>query len=510
MKASVVARASFVVGLFLLALALAYGCDDQFVWENLWSFYHLRSLPLVLVALAGGALALICVPRVNAKIVFALRWLLLATRRYVHGDRWRSWGLYVGLLGVYACALWIWRSTNYMLGDTAEGICKTIPWRTHVYGVYIESSEPLATIVRTLSYRALFNTFGIPFLNAYAVVSCTAGVIYLVTAKSFTDKLGGQAVDRTLVLLMWLTVGATQLFFGYVEHYSWVTVSILAYAYLAWCCLCRSKSVWWPAMAFGLAVAFHKVTLFLTPSLAVLWWVVGRRRQGEGLVQVGLKLAVGAPLPLLLVWFLAKLLGQPFALIGGSESWPMVFQVPPGSFVWQYPFLSGQHLIAVANVVFLAATSAVLAWFSLRPRRAAGEAERAYLWFLGVLIACTLMFILVWNPTLGAYKDWDLFSIPAVPLAVGAAFCLVKLHTRAVRRYLAVVCISIGLVHTGSWVHSNAAYDVKPETAKMYVYYAAHCVKADKLSAARECLVTALRHDPDLQEAKQLLEELSR
>ncbi len=61
-----------------------------------------------------------------------------------------------------------------------------------------------------------------------------------------------------------------ELFFGYIENYSLMTLGVLVYAYLAVLYLRGKTALVWPATALAVTHAFHPSTIVLTPSLLYL------------------------------------------------------------------------------------------------------------------------------------------------------------------------------------------------------------------------------------------------
>ena len=495
----VVGRVVAVVALFIVAVLTALLSEPGFVREALWSFHHVHSLNPMIVGFACAGLCAVCIPGVNRPVVRLLRLLIVGIARYVRRDRRRAWIVRAALFSALGLMLWAWRSHNYQLGDAGN----ILHWDgafTHLRGPYAISEKPLASFVRTFAYSTLFNGFQANVMTAYGVVSCLAGLVFCGVAMQFSVAVAKHELDRFLVVALLFSVGAVQLFFGYVEYYSCVTAMILVYAWLSWRCLSGYTRLRWPAAALGLAVAFHQLALFLTPSLVVLTGIVAWRRRQRA-TALALETLISGFAPIGAVLLLAYGLDHPvhFARTSGGS---LVFQQLSGTAECHYSFLSFAHIVAVANALCLAALSPLIGYLCMRPTRRPSHVEREYLLFLGALIGCSLLLVTVWNPDLGPQTDWDLFSIPAVPLAVGLAFCLMRLHSQRLRRYLAVICVCAGFAHAGSWVYVNANVDQQPAYAKVYARYTRYCVRAGLDKEAVLCWLAALEYDPELKSSE--------
>ncbi|MEZ4555040.1 MAG: hypothetical protein R2854_01060 [Caldilineaceae bacterium] len=92
----------------------------------------------------------------------------------------------------------------------------------------------------------------------------------------------------------WLTygllvsLGLLQLFFGYVENYSFAAVGVLAYLWLGLRVPAGASPLWLAATVLAVTNATHPSTIVLAPSLLYLGWqsrrgkqIVARRRLGS-------------------------------------------------------------------------------------------------------------------------------------------------------------------------------------------------------------------------------------
>ena len=76
--------------------------------------------------------------------------------------------------------------------------------------------------------------------------------------------------------------------------------------------------------------------------------------------------------------------------------------------------------------------------------------------FLALAAAAYLLFAWVWNPDYGGQRDWDLFSLAAIPAAALLAAVLpCALRRRGALLAGALPLIVLQALHTAAWVYSN-------------------------------------------------------
>jgi hypothetical protein len=227
-----------------------------------------------------------------------------------------------------------------------------------------------------------------------------------------------------------------------------------------------------PAALLALAIWMHPLAGFLLPALAAAL-VLRRDAARNTLRDAGSMLAAG-----LLV---SMLVASVFLLEGYSwERWAVargqLGGVDPGLFKpllevtganEYYPILSLQHLGAVIQQQLLVAPLSlavcVLAWVAFRSKWQAARREIA---LVAVAVTSALLFSVTWNPDLGARRDWDLLSLPAIPLGLLAGALLASgwpldrdAETRpyaATLAYAGSVLVAAQGWHMLAWLLANA------------------------------------------------------
>ena len=377
----------------------------------------------------------------------------------------------IGLAG-----FWVFRERHSMLGDgnvLALNLTK---------GQSFHPQEPLTLLLHQWFYgltRGLFEAGARePADVARGTVglgSALAGALFVPVAWGLARELSrlvptGPGAGRhrppassptsvaPLVFLLILGQGYVQLFFGYVENYTFHTLAIGCYLWVALRFLAGRAPLILPAAVLVLALALHLSAVVLVPSFVVLALTAlalpQRRRAAVRDLALGSFLLGGTSLAL--SW-----LSPGYSLAGALVGVLKAVGTGATAAHSDYPLLSGLHfsdflneqlLIGpIALVLFLTAATVALA---LRPRLD-GRALFACTTGLGYLAACWVAS----DSNLGYARNWDLlapaalvFSTAGLVLALQSAWRLAQL-----RRWLFVL-VALSLFHTVPWVALNASF----------------------------------------------------
>ena len=130
-------------------------------------------------------------------------------------------------------------------------------------------------------------------IPAYRLLSPLAGALYLLMALALSrdEELAPGWVTYGLLA----SLGLMQLFFGYVENYSFAAAGVLAYLWLGLRVLRGKTTLWVAAAVLAVTNATHPSTVILAPSLLYLGWHAWRTRNKSALsivVQIALPMLV--------------------------------------------------------------------------------------------------------------------------------------------------------------------------------------------------------------------------
>lgn len=292
---------------------------------------------------------------------------------------------------------------------------------------FLRMSQPLTTAIYALVYRGVA-LWGWPPRNAIALLcSLTAGVSIDVIRWGLARLPDIQAFPTSLFLV---SCSLTVLFFGYVETTVLALTMGLWFLFEAQRYLSDRRSLWRPALALGLAIACHGLSVYLIPGLGFLAWQDGpngitmRQR-----IQRGLGAAGGLVLPTVIIVIVALLFPDLIRgslvgdSMGGEDMRPFVPLFAPRMEHERYTLFSLAHGLDLLNLAFL--TSPLVVWI-LVSGLLTHKLVRRTDWgvFLGLSTLAGLGFAFLWHPDLGMMRDWDLFAPFLLPtLLMGGYLC---------------------------------------------------------------------------------------
>ncbi|MCX6045727.1 MAG: hypothetical protein NT075_11495 [Chloroflexi bacterium] len=314
-------------------------------------------------------------------------------------------------------------------------------------------------------------------LAVYRLLSPIAGILYLAVVVRLAHDAPRPSAWLTFGLLT--SLGLLQLFFGYIENYSFMAVGVLAYLWLALGVLQGNRSLWLAATVLAITNATHPSTIILTPSLLYCGWQVTARqaqRNPKQRNQLLFSNVLQIALPMLFV--ATATLGL---MTNGGHGVQALFTTdrPGGSdarfFVplwktstrWeQYTMFSWAHLRDFLNEQMLVAPVVLpsLLWLAISTKWMVWKGQTAQpvtrttptSTFLMIAAFAYLLFTWVWNADYGGQRDWDLFSPAALPLTLWLLACLSNALPE--RRYLwagTMPLLMIQWLHTIAWIYQN-------------------------------------------------------
>lgn len=357
-----------------------------------------------------------------------------------------AWVLVAGVV------FWALRQRVFLSGD---GLLRLRNLTRHLeYGYrfpQVSTDEPLDTFLHSALSMLLHPFGGVTAQHVYQGVSIVAGMVAVLVIAGHVRSRFATPGARAAAVLGLLGVGSIQLWFGYVESYAVAWTCALA-ALLAAVAMVESRTfsraaaVW-----FAFAAAFHPVTLALAPGIAAAYArtagsvAPGRRRRAWAVLLLAVLAIWGFTAVLIRLGSASVASGLPS---GASRFLPLLPAPDHG-----YAVLSWAHLRDVVNeLLLLLPLLPVLLVPAGAPERRATPGSRVAAWAL----VGPLLMLLVIDPKLGFARDWDLFSLAALPAAVLAAERLTGLPERIRPRYV-VPLAGLALLHLVPWILLNAS-----------------------------------------------------
>lgn len=379
---------------------------------------------------------------------------------------WPNWARITGGVAVFAllgCAFFsLSSSENY--GD-AERVVHFVDT-----GAWFHKRAPLSMAAFQLAHKLL----GDP-REAVQLVSSLGGGLGVIAAARFAGLLApGRRALQVAISLSILTTGTVVLFFGHVEHYALPAALAMTFIFLGTRSLLRESSMASAAFVATLAACVHLSMLTMMPALAFLWWMrCIRGRSLSGALGRTALIAAITLIPAALLYFTMHEVGYLRAGergFGGGDG-RMFVPLSKLSGRAHYLFLRPDHLLAIANEQLLTAPTALwtccvfgiglLADFVHKrgAARPAGSGSHATAVRVFVTLAATGFFALtvIWNPDLGALRDWNLFAPAGILLAMLAVLLMSEHWANLPARTFAcaTLIIAVNLHRTLPWLFKN-------------------------------------------------------
>jgi tetratricopeptide (TPR) repeat protein len=284
--------------------------------------------------------------------------------------------------------------------------------------------------------------------GAYRLISYLAGGIYLLLVPQLADVMGETRRQKNLVVGMMITGGFMQLFFGYVENYALLLPGMLAFLLSGLQVLRGRLPVAFSAALLGVLIPLHFFSVGLLPSLLVLGLIAGKETRGR---VVNLVSVLVVPLVSIGCFTLIDFDMWSYVSNLGKAHFLSVFAEP--DFYQPYRLLSPHHFLDTLNILVLAAPAAAMGLALLRWR----SLDRSPVhFFLLSSVALPLLLVFLANPEIGAFRDWDVLSLPAIPLSVYVAYRLVgEIKDQRILIRTALVVCGTAALHTMLWVGIN-------------------------------------------------------
>ncbi len=459
-------------GLIILTLHLAASALPE---ESAWSLWPYSFLPpwlgWVLALLAGSLI----IPSVTHIALTGLSRLWAEVSRITHHiSRVAPKSISPQHVGFALAALlsgllfWLARLRHLSWGDSYL-LSIALSYPDLELRVIYNWQAPFTVFLHQRLWQFVANPLlGWPVERVYATISILCGIGFVYVLLTFTARLGRDSIESAILAGLVLTTGAMQLFFGYVENYTIVSLALLITLFLGWQALRGEIWAVWPVLGLAMTNAFHPSTVFLWPGIWLLSWLCWKRGYGS-LISILLQTV----LPPLLIG------GSVLALMesGGHGLSAFLGVDRPGGgdgiwFVplfatttkWQhYTMFSAAHILDWSNIHLLISpfgiplivmTLVTIWWFRLTVFDT--QVDKDYAYFLGLTGGMYILLTWLWNPDYGGRKDWDLFAPSAFVYTLLAGYLLV--HTLSNRQNLkegGLFVVAVSLLHAAAWVFAN-------------------------------------------------------
>ena len=414
------------------------------VTDGFWAFFFFDELPSWVRF--SAALAPLLVPLVLATGVPGALGRWMAPMR---SERLQS--LFVWLAAVCALLIfWNFRERRYWGdGPTIVGLFNGSIGRGAIAEVFywVHALDYLLGVALMKLTQA---AWGWPAWEALALLSVLAGVGFVLLLAPTARSLASTRYGRAFVFCLPLTMGASQLWFGHIEHYPRVTVFMLATMLTAVRYLQKGRGAWAVFLVATVTLTAHPLSLCLAPGLCLLPFLGPHGVRGR----FGFWVRALVPALVYLAGFfvVSRLLGAGDVVL---NPWGMRFYVLPEEFTAIHVWNVLQNWLLTAPL-----GAALIGFDALRLKRAWRDP------IFAILAVWTLSFVpftLLFNHGMARLREWSLFAPAALPFALfvayGHARYAEQAHSARVRGLAALV---LSASFTIPWVASNYLHDKRP------------------------------------------------
>lgn len=443
----VILPAALYLGLHLLGWyypALLWGVDQL--------HYYSPAVLVVFTAVTLGCLVVGLIPPWRAAADQVVKRLLALWAR--QGPLNAPWFKGVLLLLFLAFA-YTFRVREHLLGDSSMWFSRlelsltgaqreTVSWNgVGIPGLaYIPSAEALDFLFHLEAFRLGRVLFSWTAQDTYEWLSCLAGLLYVSALWKITAHLGEELLERLTFFALLLCLGTLQLFFGYAESYTLLTLASALYLLSALRCL-QGGSMAYPTLWLVLTGSLHLMGLSLVPSWLFLLWHRCGRPWSAALQQGRIYL------PLLVA-------GGGIALLLYAQFYPYGLPLWTPGENGKYTLLSLPHLMLLLNALLLVSPFGLVWGVAFVFTR--GPSTPAFR-FLGWAFLGTGALVSLHDAYLGG-RDWDLLSFAGLPGALWGCLGLGLLSSRAQNiRQVRLVVLPMLALHTALWLGINISHE---------------------------------------------------
>jgi tetratricopeptide (TPR) repeat protein len=405
------------LGLFSLLASLNPG------WY-LWGLDYIRIFPLWIRLSLIAALIFTAIPQISVALGKKLSDLtdVISIRSITV--------FYILFIVIMAALFIIFSSQNLLLGDGYNllGNIKA--------NMAISTLQPLDYMLHHFVYYILGGGEKAAYWS-YVLCSYFAGILFFIGFFRFIENKN----DLIPVVVIVLAFPMLQFFFGYVETY--VISSTFAFFYLlsAYRDLLTQRISLVTIAWLILACLFHIYGIILLPSFMYIVW---NKYHSRRILIISAIILIGMGVPG--IYYLTssaniQVFQSLVPLIPTSEN--------------PYHLFSWNHFWDILNLVLLCYPILLICPFMLKDTNA-----KQYGFYI-LALAPAMLFTILFDPTLGALRDWDLMSVASAPIMMILVTAVMSRRGNArTKNYSFIVPLAIfALLHTGSWILQNSNKD---------------------------------------------------
>lgn len=298
-----------------------------------------------------------------------------------------------------------------------------------------------------LRFYALTNDlFGWDVFHSMQVYACIVGAFFIFILFRLCKVLLPEQPSVGFLLL--LSGGYMQFFFGEMEKYTLCAFFVFTYFLTATKYIKNNGPLYLPSLTLILAMTSHMIAIYRLPSLFLLFIIELHRRKYLSILFSALTFI--ALFNLTLLYFMGKGASLEFML---KTSWGLG---RGGSILDNFLRIDKTYFWGQINLLFLIFP---FLWFFIPSifsiKKITTLAEKLVHLFFIVSGLAGSVFFFTWISAIGLYIDWNLFSIPLLPVITLSIYQITHLKSFPLKTQLITIAGLYFYLISYSWIFSN-------------------------------------------------------
>ena len=271
----------------------------------------------------------------------------------------------------------------------------------------ISSTEPLTTITAKFLYMTIGGVLGLGADKIFSLISAFSGAVLVIFLLCYFRN--DERRVNLIPLLFMASLGTTALFCGYVETYSIPAMLTIVFVLSSFKGIHHSRWRMVAIAAGSLSMISHLMGLIFLPAILYLL-LTGWNREDTGRYRLlSVMTFLACIIPLFYFAFVYESAGSAVKIDNLFVSFD-----PTNS----YFVFSAAHLLDILNELLLVIPAALVLIPVLLLDRKQNQLGSGMLPLALLIMVPSFLFLFLFDPKLGMARDWDLFAIPVVSIAL--------------------------------------------------------------------------------------------
>lgn len=377
-------------------------------------------------------------------------------------------------------SFWLLKTHTTFLGDGAIFI-SFIKQKVNVY-----ESNLVDFFLHSLLYRSILLPNNLPPIYAYSIIGLICGILFLTIAILFTKTITVKPEQALYGFLLFAFSGFIVFYYGYVESYTILSITIIFYATSSIWTILNKKTLILPILAFLATVAIHQICILLAPSLVFLFYLrlkngISKKEKTSYIVLAIILISV-----IILFFWLKGLSFNDYKKMLGDRG-VLNFTLFLPFFSGSYATFSRSHILDLLNIQILASPIA----FILLPVFMANKSiyRDPVVKYLLISAVFLFTFFFIMESKIGMFRDWDLFSLPSLLYTILFIYILVVYYYDKTSVFSKCLLLGALVFHSANWILLNHS---KTASANRFCYIIENSnVRSDNSSLSHDYEILA-------------------